>query len=80
MTKNEIKERVNEIVNVYCILFDSLCKSNRNNAFIYYHDYINKISGIFTLLAYDSPLPIYEFNKFHNECLAKLELIYDKYK
>lgn len=80
MTKNERKEKVHEIVNVYCILFESLCKSNRNNAFRYYHDYMNKISGVFDLLAYDSTISLYEFNKLHNECLDKLELIYNKYK
>lgn len=47
---------------------------------LYYNDYMNKISGVFNLLAYESTISLYEFNKLHNECLNKLELIYNKYK
>lgn len=39
-----------------------------------------KYLAFFDLLAYDSTISLYEFNKLHNECLDKLELIYNKYK
>lgn len=80
MTKNERKEKVNNIVNDYCILLDDLCKSNRNIAFIYYVDYMNKLSGVFDVLAIDSTMSLDEYEKFCNECLGKLELIYNKYR
>lgn len=80
MKNNEIKEKLNEIMNYYCVLFENLCKSDRDNAYIYYCDYINRISGIFDLLAYESAISLDEHSKFHNECLDKLEIIYNKYK
>lgn len=73
------KKKLNGIINYYCVVFDSLCKSDRNNASIYY-DYINRISGIFDLLSYESALSLDEHSKFHNEVLDKLEIIYNKYK
>ena len=79
MTKQEIKEKLNGIINYYCVVFDSLCKSDKDNAYIYYWDYINRISGIFDLLSYESALSLDEHSKFHNECLDKLEIIYNKY-
>ena len=80
MKKNEIKEKVNKVVDDYCILFDSLCKRNRNKSFRYYSEYMNKLSGIFDLLVYDDSLSIEEYVNFHKECLDKLKEVYNEYK
>lgn len=78
MAKQE-KEKVYDIVNYYCEVLDELCKNNIENSCTYYFTFIDKLSGVFDMLSYDKSLSLEECENFHNECLDKLEEIYNKY-
>ena len=75
-----MKEKVYDIVNFYCEVLEKLCKNNKENAFNYYLSFNKMLSGVFDLLAYDFSLSIEEYDNLHNECLDKLEEIYNKYE
>lgn len=75
----KMKEKVYEIVNGYCEILEKLCKNNNEKSCTYYLSFIKKLSGVFDLLSYDSSLSSEEYVNLHNECLDKLEEVYNKY-
>ena len=75
----KMKEKVYDILNDYCEELEKLCKNNIENSCTYYLSFISKLSGVFDILAYDNSLSTEEYVNLHNECLDKLEEIYNKY-
>ena len=79
MTKLEMREAVNNIVNDYCETYVSICNKAKVNASIYYMEFIYKITGLFDLLSYEYSFTCEEHEAFLIECLGKMHKIYHDY-
>nr|DAM40731.1 MAG TPA: hypothetical protein [Caudoviricetes sp.] len=79
MTKLEMREAVNNIVNGYCETYNFLCNKDKVNSSIYYMEFIHKIIGVFDLLSYDYSFTCEEHEAFLTECLGKIHEIYHNY-
>lgn len=79
MTKLEMREAVNNIVNGYCEMYNSLCNKDKANAYIYYMEFTYKIIGVFDLLSHDYSFTCEEHTAFLTECLGKIREIYRNY-
>ena len=79
MTKLEMREDVNNIVNGYCETYNSLCNKDKANASIYFMEFIYKITGVFDLLSHDYSFTCEEHTAFLKESLGKIREIYRNY-
>ena len=79
MTKFEIREVVNSIVNGYCEEYESLCNKDKEYSSIFYMKFVDKIIGIFDLLSHDYSFTCDEHVTFLKECISKIYVIYHNY-